>query len=191
MLENEIWKPVENYEGIYEVSNLGRVRSLERYVQNHGVLELRKGRILKPGISGNGYNYICLSKNGNRKWCGVHRLVAQAFIPNPNNLPVINHRNEVKTDNRIENLEWCTYKYNNEYSGNIEKWINSNKKKIIQLTKNGEFVAEYESAREAERITGIEHSNISGCCLKKYGFKSAGNYKWKFKLDYEQERANS
>lgn len=191
MLENEIWKPVTGYEMIYEVSNLGRVRSLDRVVNGKNCRKLRKGKILNP-VNARGYNRVCLYKNGVWKRFLVHRLVAQAFIPNPNNLPVINHINEIKTDNRSENLEYCTQKQNLEYSGNIEKWINSRKKPVIQLTLDGYFVAEYESTMDAEIKTGIYQGNISKCCLNKKHFKSAGGYKWKFKIDYEQEeRANS
>lgn len=189
MYENEIWRPVTGYENLYEVSNLGRVKSVERY---DSMCRLWKCKILKPIIV-SGYNRIVLSKNGIKKQYSVHRLVAQAFIPNHDNLPVINHINEVKTDNRVENLEWVTHKENLEYSGNIEKWnksgIESKKKPVIQLTKNNEFVAEYESTMESARKTGINQRCISGCCLGK--LKSAGGYKWKFKIDYEQEqRAN-
>lgn len=181
----EIWKPVVGYEGLYEVSNIGRVRS---WFNNH--YQKRKvPKILKYGKRV-GYFQACLYKNKGRKLLLVHRLVAQAFIPNPDNLPCINHKNEIKTDNRVENLEWCTYKHNLEYSGNIEKareiahskqlWKIANnvcKKPVLQYSKTGELVNEYESISKAEQQTGVY--NISACCLGKY--KSAGGYVWKYK----------
>ena len=100
----EIWKDIEGYEGLYEVSNLGNVKSLNK----------RKGRILKPIKDHFGYLRVNLY-NSEYKIHKVHRLVAEAFIPNPNNYPIINHKDEDKTNNRVENLEWCDHKYNNNY----------------------------------------------------------------------------
>lgn len=105
----EEWKDVPNYEGLYQVSNLGRIKSLRD--KNGKARE----KILKLKLSKFGYYQICLCKNGKQKWYFVHRLVALAFIPNPNNLPQINHIDENKTNNYVENLEWCTSKYNSNY----------------------------------------------------------------------------
>lgn len=103
---NEIWKSIDGYEN-YEISNLGNVRSLNWN---------RTGRsqIIKPGMT-KGYLRVCLSKSGKVKMFGVHRLVAEAFLPNPGNLPEVNHRNEIKTDNRADNLEWCSAQYNSNF----------------------------------------------------------------------------
>ena len=100
----EEWKDINGYEGLYMISNFGRIKSL---YQN---------RILKPKVDKNGYLEIGLMKNKRRKYFKVHRLVAMNFIDNQNNYPVVNHKNEIKNDNRVENLEWCTVKYNNHYS---------------------------------------------------------------------------
>ena len=111
-MNEEIWKPIEGYEGLYEVSNTGRVRSIDRYdSRNH----FRRGRILKLSYDTVGYLIVGLHSNGKKKTYLVHRLVAPAFIPNPDNLPQVNHRDEDKTNNRVENLEWCDSKYNLSY----------------------------------------------------------------------------
>ena len=111
-MTEEIWRPILGYEGVYEVSSYGRVRSLDRYDgRNHFI----KGRIMKRSYCSNGYLSIDLCLNGKIKKCLVHRLVALTFIPNPDNLPMVNHLDEDKTNNRVDNLEWCTAKYNINY----------------------------------------------------------------------------
>ena len=111
-MTEEIWRPIEGYEGLYEVSNLGRVRSLDRYDSRN---QFRKGRIMKQNNDGRDYMSIQLCLNGKLKKYFVHRLVAEAFLPNPDNLPQVNHKDEDKSNNRVDNLEWCTAKYNLSY----------------------------------------------------------------------------
>ncbi len=106
---SETWKPIDGYEGFYEVSNMGRVRSLPRTIGNKN----RKGVVLKPNITPYGYQQVLLCKNGMRKQHKIHRLVANAFIPNPNNYPVINHKDWDTSNNSVDNLEWCDIRYNN------------------------------------------------------------------------------
>lgn len=113
----EDWKPIEGYEGFYEVSNLGRVRSLPRVTRSN----ILKGTILKPNITPYGYQQICLCRNGIRKQHKIHRLVANAFIPNPNNLPAINHKDWNTSNNNVDNLEWCDTQYNNSHRSNCHK----------------------------------------------------------------------
>lgn len=119
----EIWRDIKDFEGIYQVSNLGRVRSLARWIKRKdGKTIYRKGRILKPQ-TGSGYQTVYFRVGNKQKWFYVHRLVAEAFIPNPDNLPQVNHINENRMDNRVENLEWCSQRYNINYGTAIERQI--------------------------------------------------------------------
>lgn len=112
---DEIWKPVNGFEGYYEVSNLGRVRRLDRYDYGCGYPRLYKGGILKLLCGSSGYYHIMLCKDGKRITKNIHRIVADAFIPNPDNLPQVNHKDEDKSNNRVDNLEWCSPRYNCSY----------------------------------------------------------------------------
>ena len=115
-MNEEIWRPIEGYEGLYEVSNTGRVRSVDRYVEySNGGIHLHKGKVLSPAKDKNGYLKVVLNCNGKCKTINVHGLAAQAFIPNPDNLPMVNHKDEDKTNNNVTNLEWCDVKYNLSY----------------------------------------------------------------------------
>lgn len=179
MIEKEIWKDIENYEGLYQISSFGNVKSLN--YRNTG-----KEHLLSFGL-GKDYLYVGLSKNGKVKIFKVHRLVATAFIDNPENLPCVNHIDEDKTNNRVDNLEWCSYEYNNNYGTRISRSLKSLKlrnrksapKEVLQFTKEGKFVNEYPSLHEAKRCTGINQGNICSCCLGRYN--TIGGYIWKYK----------
>lgn len=123
----EIWKDIPGYEGLYQVSNLGRVKSFDRYVEydNGRGIHYHKGRFIKPSISPGGYRIIGLYKEKVRRSAKVSRLVAEAFIPNPDNLPIVNHKDENKTNDTVENLEWCDIKYNTNYGTGIERMVNT------------------------------------------------------------------
>lgn len=178
--KNELWRDIINYEGIYQVSNCGRVKSIKRVIKRkNGCLYSIKERNKKPYINKNGYCYVSLNNAyGKTKTIQVHRLVAQAFIKNLYNYPCINHKNEDKLDNRAENLEWCSYKYNINYKNAHKKSSISHKKKVLQFSLDNVFINAFDSAIEAKQKTKIDNSSISRCC---YGeSKTAGGFLWRF-----------
>ena len=152
----EKWKDIKGYEGYYQISNLGRVKSLSRDV---GSNRCKKETIMKTSIDKDGYECMVLSKDGKQKYVRIHRLVAQAFIPNPNNLPQVNHKDENKGNNNVENLEWCTTTYNINYGGRTEKAS----KKVICVTTGKIF----KSVDEASKYYNIRGNHISACCKGK------------------------
>lgn len=167
----EIWKEIEGYEGLYQVSTHGRVRSLN---YNH----TGKTQILSQSKDKDGYFKVVLSKNGKRKCYGVHRLVAQNFIPNWFDEQQVNHRDENKQNNRVTNLEWCSVKYNINYGTHNERIKESKSKPVLQFTKTGEFVREWSSTMEVGR-NGFTQQQVSNCCNGKR--KSHKGYIWKYK----------
>lgn len=171
---NEQWKPINGYEDCYMVSNLGRVKSLSRI---NAAGNLIKERILRPGIKKNGYLEVVLSA-GNKKQFKIHRLVAMAFIPNPDNLPQVNHKNEIKSDNRVENLEWCSAQYNVNYGNGILKYKEARKRPVCQITKSGVIVAVYNTAYEASQKTKIDNSSICKSIKNIPGYEYVGGFKW-------------
>jgi len=181
----EIWKDIEGYEGLYQVSNLGNVRSVDKFVNArlNGILTKRliKGKNIKLYMDKEGRYIVKLSKNSKRKNYKVHRLVAIAFISNPNNYPYINHKDENPKNNRVDNLEWCTAKYNSNYGTIKDRIAKASERKIIQYTLDNKFIQEWESMTKAQNKLNIPQSNISACCRKIY--KQAGGYIWKYKED--------
>lgn len=172
----EQWKPVEGFEN-YEVSNLGRVKSL-----NYNRTD--KERILKPKKEKNGYLRVCLCRNGKHKWLSVHRLVAIAFIPNPEGFEQVNHKDEVKTNNCVSNLEFCDAKYNNSYGTRMERVssVQRNdpaKSKVVEASRFSDFreiCLRFASTREAGR-NGYNQGAVSTCCIG--CFNREGNSKYK------------
>ena len=148
----EIWKDIKGFEGRYQVSNMGRVRSLDRWT-NHEPPYFLKGRMLNPSMNkGKGYLRVSLS-DGSRNYTHyeVHRLVALHFVPGYKKGLVVNHKNEVKTDNRAENLEWCTYQYNLNYS-DVVAW---KRKPVYQYDLDGNFIKKFKCGRQAEQELGF------------------------------------
>lgn len=180
-MKKEIWKPVKNYEGLYEVSSYGNVRSLDRVINyNDGRKFYYKGQIRKIKKRPNGYLFCELWKNTKPKTFNVHRLVAQAFIPNPNNLPQVNHRDENKTNNCVDNLEWCDSKYNMNYGTARQRMAEKLSMSVLQIDINtGQVVSEYPSAAEAGRKNGFSQGGISDCCNGKS--KTYKGFKWLYK----------
>lgn len=166
----EEWRPVVGYEGLYEVSNFGRIVACEK-IDKSGIL--RKRKILKP-CKRKGYCIIGLGTVGNRKTRSVHRLVAEAFIPNPQNFPQVNHKDENKSNNNIDNLEWCTNDYNIHYGSGIIRKSHG----VVQLSKSHEIINKYNSILEASKKTGIAKTSIYNAAHGRQN--SAGGFLWMY-----------
>jgi len=167
MYLEEIWKDIKDYKGIYQVSNLGRVKSIARKVKhsrgNHSYYQYQQERLLSANQKSNGYLEYSLCKDSKRTHKYIHRLVADAFIDNPNNLPVVNHIDEDKQNNKVDNLEWCTVSYNNTYGTRIDRKVKNtdyrkNSRKIIGEKNNIRIV--FYSIVAAKKITNINRSSI-------------------------------
>lgn len=176
-MENEIWKDIPGYEGYYQVSNYGNIKSNKRpYTICSKTIILTKSKIIKPNIS-KGYYRVELNVNGVAKQFSVHRLVALAFIPNIHNLPCINHKDENPLNNKVENLEWCTMEYNLKYGTRQERISKNRKRSVLQYSLDGKLIAKYDGALDAEKATGVKRQNISKAILGKR--LKAGGYIWK------------
>lgn len=169
---DEIWKDIIGWEGLYQISSYGIVKSFRK----------KEPHLLSTCVGTHGYCVVLLHDgNGQRKNERVHRLVAQAFIPNPNNYPYINHKDEDKTNNQVENLEWCTAEYNSNY-GTCKKRIGlTNGIPVLKYDLDGNFISEYRTMTEAERNEGIDHANICICCEGK--ISNCNNFIWIYKGD--------
>lgn len=183
-ISTEVWKPIKGYEGIYEVSSYGRVRSLDMVLPAiaNGVpcTRIRHGVMRKTHIGRTGYHYVLLRNGGKDKNFRLHRLVAEAFVPNPDNLPEVNHKDEDKNNNRADNLEWCSSSYNHCYGTTIERAASKIRRPVCQMNMDGEIINEYPSLISAERATGIRHEKISALC-RGVTKKTKSGYRWKFK----------
>lgn len=172
--EKEIWKDIKNYEGLYQVSNFGRVRSVyHEDSRGHHV----KGRMLTGVLSGQGYFRVNLYRDGNMEHKLNHRLVASAFIPNPNEYPQINHRDENKENNRADNLEWCSALYNNTYGTRTERAEKSKERPIYVVSSSGHHYF-FESARKAAELLGLDRSAVSKCLRGKRKYHGGFSFMW-------------
>lgn len=197
----EIWRDINDYEGLYQVSNLGRVRSLDHWVNYKNIKKrLKKSYVLNPIETNKGYFIVSLCKNGITKTPYIHRLVAMTFPDlvdwteeakgKPFDEIQVNHKDEFdKANNCVDNLEWCTAYYNIHYKtclkrrGDTQKKTMSTKKPVLQYTLDMVFIKEYPSIKEASRQTGINDRHISAVCQHKPHYNTAGGYVWKYK-DY-------
>lgn len=164
----EIWKPIQGSDGIYEVSNMGRVRSVDRHItRKNGIVYFCKGRILKEIELETGYRYVNLYINGKQEHCYIHRLVATEFIENPDGFPQVNHKDENPRNNNVSNLEWCTGKYNSNYGTHpykIKKCrIRGNQARAVILL-SSQALCIFKSVGEAARFTGYSSATISDNC---------------------------
>lgn len=177
-MNKEIWKDIKGYEGLYQASNLGRIKSLNFNGTN-------KEKILKPR-TGNRYYMIALFKDKKRKDLLLHRIIAETFIENKENKPYVNHKDENCFNNSVENLMWVTHKENMNWGTRNQRiaFKNTNNpkkcKKIAQYTLNGELIKIYNSINSACQELNINHSHIGQCCNNEYGRKTAYGYKWKY-----------
>lgn len=177
-MKKEIWKDIPNYEGLYQVSNFGNIKTVNRSNKDKiGRKHTIKETICKPSIDTSGYMQVVLTKNKKRKSYKVHRLVAMVFIPNHNNLPQINHKDENKLNNNVENLEWCTHEYNCQYGTRSYRCTIHRNHKVKQIL-NGKAINEYSSLKEASSKTNIKYQSISSCCRNLQ--KTAGGYEWEY-----------
>ena len=171
----EIWKDVVGFEGLYQVSDLGNVRNYEKTIWN--------GRhmpqiILATRVCKTGYVDVHLCSNGKHHAKRLHRLVAQAFLPNENDFPEINHKDEDKTNNSLANLEWCNSHYNVNYGTCIKRRSENHKKQIIQKDLSGNFIKSWNGFITVERELGIWASCVRQCCMGRN--KTAGGYCWEY-----------
>ena len=175
----EIWKDIKGYEGKYQVSNKGRIKSLSRAIPHLEGFRVIPERIMVQHVSSTtGYYMVHLCKDKKYEWMLTHRIVAMTFIPNPNNLPFVNHKDEIKTNNSVENLEWCTPEYNINYSNVREKQIDAISKEVEQYDFDGKFIKRYKNCYEAGRILNVHPSSIRRCCTGEIG--STRGFIWKY-----------
>lgn len=165
-MKKEEWKDIKGYEGLYRISNWGRVFSTHT------------NRVIKNRLTGR-YLQVSLSKNGKITQPLVHRLVAEAFIPNTDNLPQVNHKDEDKTNNRVDNLEWCSCEYNNNYGTHCQRISKTKSIEVEQWSLDGELIKVWSSQQEIKRILGFHQSNISKCCNGER--HTAHDFVWKWK----------
>lgn len=195
-MQKEIFKPIKDFEGLYEISNMGDVKSLDKewkvlnYKSKKYVTVKMKSKILKCSISHCGYKQAQLSKNGKIVSKTIHRLVAEAFIPNPDNLPCVNHIDCNKMNNNVDNLEWCTYSYNEKHAfkNGLLKIHTKGKfskdsyvaKAVNQYDLEGNFIKQWDCISDATRELHIDGGRITKCCQHKKYCHSAGGFKWEY-----------
>lgn len=180
------WKEIRGYENKYIISNYGEIISLPRYKKNNSKLQyVEPKEILRYTNSTNGYVYVQLCKDGDCKNIRLHRLVAETFIPNPRNLPQVNHKDGNKENNCVNNLEWCTNQENVKHAYKIGLAKSKNKIKVNQYDLNGKFIKQYNSLTEASKQSRVSISKISTCINGKYKYKNKSKNKYIWKIGEE------
>lgn len=170
-----MWKEIPGFEGLYEASTDGQIRSVDR-ISPHG--HHLRGKVLKQRNHTQGYLSVSLSKDGVVHEVLVHRAIAIIFIPNPESHGFVNHKDEDKRNNAVENLEWCTKQYNNTYNGKMEKQLPYTQKPVIQVDLEGNEIARFDSAAHAARVLGFDKSGINHCC--RGTAKTHHGFMWKY-----------
>lgn len=172
--DEEIWKPIQGFEGLYAVSSKGRV------------MNLKSGKVMKNNINPNGYAFVALYKGDNTKpkAVTVHKLVATAFIENTDNLPEVNHIDENKINNDVTNLEWVSASQNQRHSAHTKSC------RINQLTLDGEFIRTWESSEQIKRELGFNQGNIIQCCKRNKNYSHVGGFKWQYADPSQQRKYN-
>lgn len=182
-MKKEVWKDIKGYEGLYQVSNLGRVKSLDRFVDwKYDKKQFIKGKVLKNCSMSSGYLFVGLSKNGKVKNHSIHRLVAKAFIPNPESKPEVNHLDENISNNNVTNLQWVTPSENANYGTRNKKVAEKLSYKTVQLTTEMEFIELYDSLMDASRELKVDVSSIIRVCKGKQN--TSMGYRWMYYEDY-------
>ena len=178
------WKQIPGYEGLYEVSEDGDVRSVAQFTRFHNIRTRKTPRRLRPFKTRDGYMRFTLSNRGVARHMSAHRIVALAFIPNDEGLPQINHKDENPLNNKVSNLEWCTGKQNCNYGQHRQrisqrlKFKHHLAKPVARLDDDGNIIETYPSCNEAARRMGVRSENISRCCIGRY--KRVCGYKWQY-----------